>query len=439
MTLTWHQTSLPAARSRTDDVFFHDESLGWAVNSDGKVYRTVDGAEYWDQQHLFPDSYLRCVAFSSPDVGWIGTLSGPHRLYRTSNGGETWTSVDNLPLDGPGRICGLIAVSDDVVFAAGTNYPNEPAGVLRTTNGGASWDVLDLGEEPALLVDIFFSDEEVGWVVGGVDEVRHPGRDTVRRDVIPAVYATTDGGGTWTNVIAGFAAQGQFPRGEWGWKIQRLNAQTLLVSLENLLDGAILRSDDLGASWTRLKINDRQRNANLEGIGFIDGQRGWVGGWGDLFFQGGYTSETNDGGESWDDANHVGFRLNRFRFFGDPVHVGYASGDTVYKLSEQPAPSAAAAIAARGPSELSGTDQIAIDFEVPPNAQNLEILIWERFGRQVRRLLHEPAPEAGPRQEVWDFTADDGTQVEPGSYIVRVVHDEDATSQVVHRTLPTNS
>ena len=56
MTLTWHQTSLPAARSRTDDVFFHDESRGWAVNSDGKVYRTVDGADNWDQQHLFPDS-----------------------------------------------------------------------------------------------------------------------------------------------------------------------------------------------------------------------------------------------------------------------------------------------------------------------------------------------------------------------------------------------
>jgi hypothetical protein len=28
------------------------------------------------------------------------------------------------------------------------------------------------------------------------------------------------------------------------------------------------------------------------------------------------------GGKTWDNANEVGFRLNRFRFFGNPVTVG---------------------------------------------------------------------------------------------------------------------
>ncbi|WP_297771283.1 hypothetical protein [uncultured Roseovarius sp.] len=45
----------------------------------------------------------------------------------------------------------------------------------------------------------------------------------------------------------------------------------------NFLDGAVLRSDDNGASWTRLRINDRQRNSNLEGVGFVDPDTGWVG------------------------------------------------------------------------------------------------------------------------------------------------------------------
>lgn len=247
ISMEWRPTPLPAARSRIDDVFFVDETLGWAVNSDGKVFKTEDGAESWTEQQIFPDSYLRCLAFTSPATGWIGTLSGPHRLYKTVNGGADWAPVENLPPDGPGRICGLYAVNDDLVFASGTNYPNEPAGVIRTTDGGATWTTLDLGPTPpTLLVDIFFANETTGWVVGGIDEVGHPARETGRRDVVPAVYATTDGGESWTNIVDGLQRAGELPRGEWGWKIQKLGDATLFVSLENFLDGAILRSDDLG-------------------------------------------------------------------------------------------------------------------------------------------------------------------------------------------------
>ncbi|WP_187430961.1 Ycf48-like protein [Roseobacter fucihabitans] len=433
MPLSWQPTSLPAAGSRTDDVWFNDKNVGWAVNSDGKVYHTTDGAETWVEQRLFADSYLRCLSFSSNQKGWIGTLSGPHSLYRTDDGGASWNPVSDLPDGGPARICGLVAVNDDVIFAAGTNYPDEPAGVICSRDGGTTWDLLDLGLDPALLVDIYFEDENTGWVVGGLDEVRHPARDTVRRDVIPVVLSTIDGGQSWTNAIGLPIALGAFPRGEWGWKIQRLGAQTILVSLENLHDGAILRSDDLGATWERLPINDRQRNANLEGIGFLDKDHGWVGGWGDLFFQGGFTSETSDGGRTWDDANHVGFRLNRFRFIGDPVEVGYASGDTVYKLSDAPAPSVATL--RQAVEEPAGDQSISLEIDVPEETQSLVVLVWERFGREVRRLVSEAHPQPGRRQISWDLTDAEGVVVPAGSFIVRVVTDESSTSRVIHRRI----
>ena len=430
MTLTWRRTPLPSARSRTDDIWFHDDLLGWAVNSDGKVFRTEDGATTWSEQHLFASSYLRCVSFSSPIRGWIGALSGPHPLYGTNDGGNTWIPVDGLPVDGPGRICGLIAVSDEVIFASGTNYPDETAGVIRSTDGGATWHKLDLGLDPALLVDVHFQDAQTGWVVGGIDAVRHPDRATERRDVVPMVLHTTDGGESWSNVIAENLDAGDFPQGEWGWKIQRLGAQTILVSLENFYDGAIIRSDDLGATWTRLRINDRQRNSNLEGVGFVNSNRGWVGGWGDRDFIGGFTSETNDGGRTWDDANHVGFRLNRFRFIGDPVRVGYASGDTVYKLSEEPVPSIAAV---EPEADLSGDVEVAIDLDVPDGAGRLDVRIWERFGREVRHLVAEDKPAPGPRKLTWNFADDGGADCGRNSFIVRVVTDASAFSRVVHR------
>lgn len=385
----------------------------------------------WDPQVLLESTYLRCVSFSSREVGWLGALSGPDRLYRTSNGGQTWEPVQNLPADGPRRICGLHAVSDEVVFASGTNYPNERAGVLRSRDGGASWEMLNLDDLPALLVDIFFEDALSGWVVGGVDEVKHPDRETERRDVVPAVFYTADGGETWVNQVELNAQLGELPRGEWGWKIQKVGASTLFVSCENFLDGAILRSDDRGGAWRRLLVNDRQRNSNLEGVGFLDANTGWVGGWGDRNFQGGFTSATTDGGHNWSDANDVGFRLNRFRFVGDPVRVAYASGDTVYKFGDEPVPQMVHPAAAI--PDLDGADSVSIDFDVPPASRRLTIRIWERFGREVRVLLEETGPTEGPRAVAWDFTDDSGVRLPPGGFIIRIVIDGASMSWIAHR------
>src|SRR5262249_45726513 len=126
--------------------------------------------------------------------------------------------------------------------------------------------------------------------------------------------------------------------GEWGWKIQFLTPQLGFVSLENFFDAAILRTSDGGRTFTRIPVIDPQGNANLEGVGFLDEQHGWVGGWGDSTFQRGFSSETVDGGATWRNANEIGKFLNRFRFIGAPLEVGYSSGDTVYRYSVDPVP-----------------------------------------------------------------------------------------------------
>ena len=165
------------------------------------------------------------------------------------------------------------------------------------------------------------------------------GTPTTRRLVPEAC-----GGGTWINRLAGQEAQ--FPFGEWGWKIFFVNDQVGFVSLENFTAAAVAKTTDGGRTWTRLAVNDGQGNANLEGIGFVDQRRGWVGGWGSSNFSKGYSSATLDGGTTWIAANEIGRFINRFRFFGNPVSVGYASGDTVYKYSSDPVPVAAVSLVA---------------------------------------------------------------------------------------------
>jgi len=233
----WQRTSAPVASSRTDDIWFLDADRGWAVNSNGHILHTPDGGETWQRQFSASGAYLRCVGFANERVGWVGSLTEPTRLFHTSDGGASWALVDNLPPDAPPAICGLSIVSERVVYGSGTNFPDRPAGVVKTVDGGATWTAMDLGEHATLLVDIFFRDEQRGWVVGGKADVPNPDRE----DVTPVVLFTEDGGQTWENRLAG--ADGELPKGEWGWKIQFLDDEVgfareemgHLMTVQNLL------------------------------------------------------------------------------------------------------------------------------------------------------------------------------------------------------------
>lgn len=396
--LLWRKTGAPTASSRTDDIWFETPESGWAVNSNGQILKTEDGGNTWTIQHEDSSVYLRCIGVSGK-IGVAGCVGGPRRMFSTRDGAK-WREVENLPPK-PTKICGVSVVDEKVVFASGTNDPRDDPAVIKTVDGGATWTFIDMRAHASLLVDIHFQTRDRGWVVGGRDMVACPGRRATRDVVKPVVLFTEDGGNTWRDLIPA-GAKRRFPFGEWGWKIFFLNDRVVFVSLENFLDGAFLKSVDGGMTWERLRINDRQRNSNLEGIGFISEQVGWVGGWGDFQMQGGFTSQTTDGGHNWDNANEVGFRLNRFRFFGNPVTVGYASGDTVYKYSTQPVP-IQPAVETVAPS-LPRTVQPALlaaaqggpVLEVPEGARTMRVDVWDRFGNHLQ-LLAQDNPEPGVR------------------------------------------
>ena len=425
--LKWRPTNAPPASSRTDDIWFVDPETGWAVNSNGQILKTEDGGASWEEQFQ-SGAYLRSVGFANACSGWVGTLSAATRMFHTRDGGANWLEVGNLPSE-PSAICGLSVVSESVIYASGTNFPNRPPAVVKSVDGGVSWLGIDMTPHANLLVDCFFTSPDCGWVVGGKAEVPNPQRS----DIKPVVLFTKDGGQSWENRVADL--QNEFPLGEWGWKIQFISDSIGFVSLENFTQGAILVTRDGGASWVRKVINDPQRNANLEGVGFVDQNHGWVGGWGDATFQGGFSSETFDGGGNWIDANQIGRFINRFRFFGDPVSVGYASGKTVYKYSAQPvslpaleAAAPAALLEAVEPARLDGPVEIV--YNVPAGSDRVTVQIWDRFGEEIR-WQDWSGPESGKATFVWDRRDVSGQLVAAGIYICRVTIDGKAESCVI--------
>lgn len=427
--LTWTPTNAPAAASRYDDIWFLDPDVGWAVNSNGHVLKTADGGASWQQQFA-SGAYLRCVGFADSQRGWVGTLTPGTQLFQTVDGGATWARA-NLPTNAPVRVCGLSVVNQNVVYASGTNIPGDPPRMMKTTDGGGAWHAWDMSPHATILIDCFFTDDQHGWVVGGIAQVADPNRSDLR----PVVLETNDGGRNWIDRVA--TIRDTFPFGEWGWKIQFLDAQVGFVSLENFDAGAILRTSDGGATWERMAVNDPQGNANLEGIGFVDPLNGWVGGWGTADFSGGFSSATSDGGSTWQNANEIGRFINRFRFFGNPVTVGYASGLTVYKYAAAPVPAPAAALVALGTRLLSDNSPrrsgrpVQFEFVVPVGARNLALDIWDRFGTYVGCVLKESRPTGQRRRLSWDGRAPDGRPVADGIYIFRLTVDTEAESGVI--------
>lgn len=449
--LVWRPTNAPAAK-RYDDIWFVTPDVGWAVNSSGHILHTTDGGLSWTEQfHVTADEnadvWLRCLGFANPSRGWAGTTSGEHRLYETKDGGNTWTPVTNLPPDAPDAVCGLSVVNESVVYASGTNYPYPKSGppprMMKTIDGGLSWQAWDMTEHASLLVDTYFTSPQNGWVVGGKAQPVTPGQKQCtkrpdRADIKPVVLATTDGGETWTNRVADI--EDQFWLGEWGWKIFFLNDRIGFVSLESFCGGAILKTEDGGHSWKRIPINDPKHNANLEGLGFVDADHGWVGGWGSASMLAGSSSETRDGGQTWSDIDwgkpNTGEFLNRFRFFGHPVTLGYASGDTVYKYSANISRPATQAVTApqsvlfdnAEPAETRRPLRVQVSV---PHASRFSINIFDRFGAHIRRLAHEKTPSRGQRIVEWDVQDDQGQPLQPGYYIVRATADHHSESKII--------
>ena len=422
--MPWSPTLAPP-QQRYDDVWFFDENTAVAVNSSGEILKTTDRGMSWPKKFQTP-AYLRCLAFADTKQGWAGTTTHEHRLYRTSDGGETWSRVDNLP-SVPDKICCLYAASKNVVYGSGTNDPSDGAAMIKTTDGGATWQGIDMSAHASSLIDVHFRDEQRGFVVGGFTKDPQPSYENVR----PVILETQDGGRTWVNRLEGMRSE--FVDGTWGWKIQFVNDSLGYVSLENFTRALILRTTDGGKTWRKIDVAG---NANLEGIGFLDETNGWVGGWGDETFMAGTSSFTGDGGQSWANANEIGRFINRFRFFGTPARFGYASGRSVYRFSSQPVPAVAAIAPAR--SLIKSSDDavyrdpaVPINIDIPPGAKQVSIQIWNRFAKEISVLLNESTPTPGARTVTWDRKDEKGNSVAPGFYIYRITIDDHAESQVI--------
>jgi photosystem II stability/assembly factor-like uncharacterized protein len=184
---------------------------------------------------------VNCIEFSrkDPNVMFAGAAAGG--IWKTTNGGTQWRSlpITTVPVIGISDI--VVAPSNDEVMYAATGdvngaiagqlsrYNTFSYGIIKTTDGGQTWNQTGFQNEPAdntLIGRLWVDPRDANVVVAAT---------------YSGMYRTTDGGATWKRT-----AQGIF-RELIG---NPVSIPTLYAATYGFNGGAAIhRSTDAGQSW----------------------------------------------------------------------------------------------------------------------------------------------------------------------------------------------
>lgn len=201
-----------------------------------RVYRSDDDGTSWSLRGETPAGIAQ-VALTGPSEGALiaATSNG---VAKSLDGGSNWSASGLLGLS-------LVAIEAHPAAPLRVFVAQEGSGLLRSTNGGATWAPVDVGVPNLQVISISGdpSDPNVAVLVG-----------IVYSTYKGYVLRTTDGGTTWTTVTSAFTPIRSLAR-------CTKNADILWAGT----DKGVARSMDRGLTWSVSGLSTRFTGAIANG------------------------------------------------------------------------------------------------------------------------------------------------------------------------------
>jgi photosystem II stability/assembly factor-like uncharacterized protein len=229
------------------NIFFTDNQNGLILNANGDLLVTTNQGGSWNLKQNFTNAVSMDLKDSTAVIaGYSGAF------YISHDSGNTWQAKNSGTSD---YFQFVDVVSSDTIFLANTTGK-----ILRTYNGGDSWQSLTCDQQ---ISSIEFINSKVGYV--GVTS--------------NYILKTTDGGATWKqNVTINF-----YPSNTMTIKFLDINTGFAFREHSDLLS-----TTDGGATWKTYDIGD-----DIYAFHFISKKIGFAAG------EHGIMYKTNDGGLTW--------------------------------------------------------------------------------------------------------------------------------------------
>lgn len=339
------------------DICFTDTLTGYASSSIDDPYflvkKTTDGGESWQiigDEVYYGEFYD--IMFTDPDHGWIAgssaTVPGSYGiLYFTDDGGMTWYPGENSNYEYQGDFNAVYFINSDKGWMVGSS-----GNALYSIDGGVHWTNVKTGSNGScILEDVFFTDDQNGWVVGASfytfeSKIFHtsdegnswhaqPPLDHMLNSIYfvdplegwivggrslqantTAIYHTSNGGNQWEiqfseNLNNGDFSDIYFKDAEYGWAVGDGGNQ---YPPENI--SLFYYTEDGGENWINHSFDIHHA---LSSICFVDDETGYISGHKTIL-------RTIDGGQSWTEI-WTGPHYLKDIFFTDSNH-GWALGDS---------------------------------------------------------------------------------------------------------------
>ncbi len=303
----------------------------------GGIWKSANNGVTW--KDIFagqPDNTFGALAIfeGNTKIVWAGSGEQNNRqssswgggVYRSTNGGETWSFLGLHDTRSIGRVV-LHPTDANVAYVAavGNLWKATPdRGVYKTTDAGRTWakvlyvdtytgatDLVMDPRNPAVLYAATYQRlrKAFGFNGGG------PGS---------AIYKSIDAGATWTKLANGIPAG---DKGRIGLAIARSRPDVLVATIEHQGAGGTYRTEDAGASWKRMSAaNPRPMYYSKPTIDPNNDQRVWL--------PGTYIVKSENGGTTFEEeptspTYDVGLKTDHHVLRVDPANSShiYVVGD----------------------------------------------------------------------------------------------------------------